>query len=90
MLKDNMKKFTAYQLKKAIYPIVTLIYFIIIGILLSSMAGFIKKNANEALMPVDENIAKEKITVLDLDNYEVVAKKLNLHSDISTSTAPPP
>jgi hypothetical protein len=78
MLKNKIKKTKTLKIEKLTYPLIFALYLIGIIIAFILMIKFINQALSSALEPAEEQIAPGKMLQLDLDNYQLLAKKLNL------------
>ncbi|MFA5000351.1 MAG: LytR C-terminal domain-containing protein [Patescibacteria group bacterium] len=83
MLKNKIKKTKTLKIEKLTYPLIFALYLIGIIIAFILMIKFINQALSSALEPAEKQVAPEKILQLDLDNYLLLAKKLNLTKPVS-------
>lgn len=66
------------KLKDIIYPLITVLFFVVILTVFILDTGFITQNINKAFYVPDPSEIESRMVKIDLENYYVVAGKLGL------------
>ncbi len=75
MLDEIINKLKEPKVKKAIYPVLSGVIAVFIISVFAYAAWFLSFNVNRIFKPIDK-LAESRITRVDKENFNVVAKKL--------------
>ncbi len=62
---------------KAIYPAITVVFLIIVGVTFFYIARFFSRSINEAFQ-IDQTAVESSLTKVDITKYKAIAPRLNL------------